>query len=351
MGTAGTKNRDSGFELMRIVALVLIFWMHGSSSYANNELSAWICIAVSTVGNIGVSLFILLSGYFGIRLDARKLIRLDLMLIFYGWLGLALQYVWGMAGAMGGSEKLSYLMPVIGRYSWYFTCYFALAFLSPFLNELVENMGGLRLRQLLIVMLILFSGVTTFFFFDITQDGGKGIVNMVLLYLIGRYLGVYRVGKQYQTKKLLKAFLLLVGINFALNGALYLVTGEVQNRFARDNTLFTIGEAGCVFLMFRNCHFKSRLVNQAAQYVPAVFAMEWTLRGVITHYLFDYLAWRESNWHELILLFVSILLVVFGSAIEGLRRLLFGVPERALTEALYRFWHWLWDATAGRLWH
>lgn len=89
---------------------------------------------------------------------------------------------WG--NALGGEEILSYLLPVIGKRSWYFTCYFALAFLSPFLNEMVEKLSEAHFRQLLITMLVIFSGVTTFFFFDINSDGGKGITQMVMLYLI-----------------------------------------------------------------------------------------------------------------------------------------------------------------------
>ena len=60
------KERDSGLELLRILAIVLIFWMHGASSYSNNNLSAWLCIVIESVGNIGVALFILITGYFGI---------------------------------------------------------------------------------------------------------------------------------------------------------------------------------------------------------------------------------------------------------------------------------------------
>ena len=46
------KERDSGLELLRIIGLFLIFWMHGASSYVNNSLSAWLCIVIETIGNL-----------------------------------------------------------------------------------------------------------------------------------------------------------------------------------------------------------------------------------------------------------------------------------------------------------
>ena len=244
------KQRDSGLELLRLVALLLIFWMHGASSYRNNELSAWLCIAIETIGNVGVPVFVLISGYFGIRLNPKKMIQLDLMLIFYCWSGLALRFLWGEAQTYSGEQLLSYVFPVIGRNSWYFTCYFALAFLSPFLNESVEKLGREKFRKLLAAMLFIFSGVTTICFFDITQDGGKGIVNMVLLYLIGRYIRLYEKQGTYSVRKLLGAYLGITFFCICLNGALYVVTGTMQNRFARDNTLFTIAAAVCIFLIF-----------------------------------------------------------------------------------------------------
>lgn len=319
------KERSSGIELLRIVALVLIFWMHASGSYENNEISAWISIFAGTIGNIGVSCFILVSGYFGMKFNAKKLIQLDLMLIFYCWIGLALQLLWG--AELGGEEMLSYILPVIGKRSWYFTCYFALALLCPFLNELIEKLGQLRLRQLILTMLVIFSGVTTFFFFDINGDGGKGIVHMVMLYLIGRYIGLYLKEKEFKTGRLVGIFCAVLFVNFALNGALYVVTGTVQNRFARDNTLFTIAEAVCAFLLFRNLRFQSRAVNAVAKHVPAVFIMEWTLRGIVTSYLFDYLGWAHSDWYELLLLGIAVLLVLLGSLIDWVRVLLLGKLE------------------------
>ena len=187
-------------------------------------------------------------------------------------------------------------------------------------------------------MLIIFSGITTVCFFDITLDGGKGIVNMTLLYLIGRYIKLHEDKRICKRSKLIGAYLVISLTCIALNGALYLATGTVQNRFARDNPLFTIAASVCIFLLFKEIHFSSKWVNAVAAHVPAVFTMEWTLRGVITAYLFNYLAWNESNWHELILLGICVLLIVMGTVIDWLRIRLFGRIEEKLADLLYAFW-------------
>lgn len=336
----GKTGRNSSIEMFRILCLFLIFWMHGASSFAGGGINAWLAIAADSIGNIGVSCFILISGYFGVKWNTKKMIKLDLMLIFYCWAGLAFRLAWGTAG--GGENILSYLFPVIGKYSWYFTCYFALAALSPFLNETIDKLGERRLKQLILVMLIIFSGVTTFFFFDITGDSGKGIVHMVMLYLIGRYIRISGTVGRYAKGKLAAAFAVVAAVNIALNGALYIVTGTVQNRFARDNTLFIIAEAVLAFLVFADIRFENGFVNRIASYVPAVFIMEWTLRECTINYLFNYLEWNESGIYHLILIALALVLIAVGSVIEALRRTLLRYSEEWLGEILYRFWTELW---------
>lgn len=327
------KARNSSIELLRIVCLVLIFWMHASGSYTDNNVSAWVSIAVEVIGNIGVSCFILITGYYGIRLNVKKMMHLDLMIIFYSWTALILLFVWGEFP--GAKAALTHLFPVIGSHSWYFTCYFALAFLSPFLNEMIEKLSEARLKQLIVTMLVIFSGITTFFFFDFNGDAGKGIVQMVMLYLIGRYIGTCRADKKYQTGKLAGAFAAVAAVNFCLNGAIYIVTGSVQNKFARDCTLFTIFQAILIFLIFRNLYFENTLVNRIAKHVPAAFLFEWTMREIITRYLIDYLTYSGRNYYELILLLIAVLLVVMGVVIDWLRVTLLSRIENWLVDHVY----------------
>ena len=327
------KGRNSGIELLRILSLFMIFWMHGAASAYGNKFGEIAGILISVIGNMGVACFVLISGYYGIKLNIKKMMHLDLMLVFFSWLSLLMQFVWGKP--VGGEAILSYLLPVIGKQSWYFTCYFALVFLSPFLNEMVEKLGEHRLKQLLVTMLVIFSVVTTVFFFDINEDGGKGVVHMTMLYLIGRYLGVYKTEKVYETKKLVKVFLVTAGINFMLNLALYLVSGSVQNRYARDNSLFTIIQAICVFLIFRNIYFENQRINRLAKHVPAVFMFEWTLRVAIVTYVYNYVTCADKWYYVIVTFVIAMVLIVVGSAIDWVRIAVLHRPETWLVDKVY----------------
>lgn len=337
------KKRNSSIELLRIFAIVLTFWTHSAGSYVDNELSAWISVAVETLGSTTMIIFTLLSGYYGIKFNAKKLLQLEFTLLFYAWTALAMKLVCGTSfQEMGIEQILTYLLPSVGKFYWYFTFYFVLVFISPFLNEYLERISKERFLQMLAVMLVLFSGVTTIFFFDIIGDAGKGIVNMVMIYCIGRYIRMYLDDKKFERKKLVLAFLAVYGVCVLLNLGLYLMVGSVQNRYGRINTLFTITEGVLIFLIFKGIYFENRFVNRIASYMPAVLLMEWTVKESLIHFGVNFLHWADTNWHQLVIFVLACLILIFGSAFEWLRQRMFGGVEKYLIDKICEAGEKLW---------
>ena len=77
--------RSSNFELLRLLCIFGILVMHtfagiDTAASPGNMLAN---VFANSLFNTGVTCFILLSGYFGIRFDLKKLIGLDLMVIFF----------------------------------------------------------------------------------------------------------------------------------------------------------------------------------------------------------------------------------------------------------------------------
>ena len=110
-----------------------------SVSFFNTEIH----VLVNSVFNMGVTCFILLSGYFGIRFDFKKLIRLDLMIIFFTIFGTI------AVGNLGIKALIKSCIPVISRYYWFISCYFFLCFLTPFLNQIPEKLSKENFEKLL----------------------------------------------------------------------------------------------------------------------------------------------------------------------------------------------------------
>lgn len=144
--------------------------------------TCWPNVFANSLFNTGVTCFILLSGYFGIRFDLKKLIGLDLMVIFFTVLGTV------ALGDFGSKDLIKSCIPVLSRRYWFITCYFVLCILAPFLNQVAERLEREHFRRLLLLLLLVFSLIPTLTTYDVMQDAGKGLAHFVMIYLLGRYL-------------------------------------------------------------------------------------------------------------------------------------------------------------------
>ncbi len=127
--------RKSNFELLRLFCIFGIVVMHAMGNI-DTSLSVWNTeshIFVNALFNTGVTCFILISGYFGIKFRLEKLIEMDFMVIFYTVAGVAVR------GDLKAKELILACFPIITRHYWFISCYFALCFLAPLLNALAEK--------------------------------------------------------------------------------------------------------------------------------------------------------------------------------------------------------------------
>lgn len=165
--------RSSNFELLRLLCIFGILVMHtfagiDTAASPGNMLAN---VFANSLFNTGVTCFILLSGYFGIRFDLKKLIGLDLMVIFFTVVGTV------ALGDFGVKDLIKSCIPVLSRRYWFITCYFVLCILAPFLNQMAERLEREHFRRLLLLLLLVFSLIPTVTTYDVMQDAGKGLAH------------------------------------------------------------------------------------------------------------------------------------------------------------------------------
>lgn len=325
--------RQSNFEAYRIVCILLIVVMHTFGAGVG-QLNTQLGIFINVIGNIGVTGFVLLSGYFGIRLKGKKLAKMDFMLIFWSLTAYGSLFLnGGIADGFSVKELLTCFIPVISHKYWFVSAYFCLCILSPFINEYLEKIDRKRHRQLITGAGILFLLLPTVFFFDQTGDGGKGIVNMALAYIIGRYIGMYHKDGTIPQGKLIALLLGTTAVNFVLNDVMYLAAGSSANYFARDNSLFTMVQAVLLLLLFMQWKCENRIINLLAANVLAVYILEDTLKMHL-HTVIPYTAYIGKSYYVFIVLAVSMAVFVLAAALEGVRKAVFGKAENVVIDKI-----------------
>lgn len=325
------KERNSSFELLRLFCIFGIVAMHSfggidtSTSVLNTELH----VLFNSLFNTAVTCFVLISGYFGIKFNLAKLIRMDLMVIFFTVTSTVIQGNWNL------KMIVKAFFPVITRQHWFITCYFALCILTPFLNDIPLQMQKDKYRRLLMVLLGMFSVIPTLTTYDIMQDSGKGLAHFVMIYLLGRYLAMYQ-NREYKKWKLMLGFFACVMTAFVLDSILTLQKGVLYNTFSRDCSLFMILAAVFLVLFFAEIQFTNRFINRIAQSVLAITVLDAYLRSVWSDYL-DLNQYVDNCYFVIVITGYVLIVMISAILLNEIRMAVFGRMERWFSEKMAEY--------------
>ena len=122
--------RESKFELLRIVCMLFVITEHlvphindmqniysSRGYYAGNIIKSFCIIAVNC--------FVLLSGYFGIKMKIKRIFQLDAVAWFWGITGILLGSVTGIR-MLSVKIDVLFLIPIITKRNWFLTTYVVL---------------------------------------------------------------------------------------------------------------------------------------------------------------------------------------------------------------------------------
>lgn len=285
-------SRKSNFELFRIVSMFQIILIHLVSviDLADLGLSGNMerVLGASVVGicNTGVTCFILISGYFGIKFSLRKLIKLEMMMIIYAFLEtlvLWLAFPEEMQGIVLLEQVVKSCLPFASRKHWFYSCYICVFLFSGFIQKLIDTLKKEEFEKLIALSFLIFNVLPTLFYFEIVQDAGKGLAHMIWLYILGRYIRLYR-NESVNRKKSLMLFAVLWILNtFSIMHPIRL--GSLVHSLCRDDSVTNIAIAVILLYLFKDMTFSSKSINKITKYMFSVFALENTISVVMSKYI------------------------------------------------------------------
>ena len=311
-GGGGTANvRLSNFELLRLLCIFGIVCMHAFGSFRGTATGINLVygVLINSIFNTGVSIFVLISGYFGISFSTNKYLKLELEVLLYSIVSVvsisAMQNSWNI------KQIVKACMPVASGQYWYITSYMLLLIFSEYINRVPEKLEKRDFEKLLFLMLLVFSIIPTIVQVHVMNDGGKGVANMLLMYFIGRYIRLYKDEEQ----KISRFLLLGVGMivtGFILDFSLTMFRGGkgLYTPFARDCSCIIVLASVAIFMCFKQIRFYSKTVNKLAKHVVAVYLFEGAMRTAIGQF-FD-ITLYEKEWYLFIVITVYALAVMIG---------------------------------------
>ena len=199
MGTPSfSSSRASNFELLRILAMLFILILHANflafrfpSQVAihSRPLLALGQVWSEALAIVGVNVFILISGYFGIRTRIKGIVSLLFQALFYTVGVYCTLVILGIEPFDQGTFVDS-LMPLHRKSEWFLPTYLSLMLFAPLLNAFVRltDERGLR-HYLLLFFLIEF--LLGFMNDQLEVKDGYSLFSFAGIYLVGRYLRLY----------------------------------------------------------------------------------------------------------------------------------------------------------------
>ena len=278
------KVRESNFELVRCILMLMVVFVHYNSSKMGNAFSYvspgsihyyFLCF-VESLAIIGTNGFVLLAGFFGWKRDKislRKPFGLILYVIGYK----LLFYVLGLI-ILKEAFTVKGMIACFIPDNWFVVLYIVLVLLSPYINCMIRSLTKKSFLTLLGTMFLLFSvlptaldvaemrlGIVTIGLNTIAVSGassGYSIVNFVMLYLIGAFIAKFNAlpyGKRWDVLGYLACTLLIFAQEVFLGAG-----WSYANPLVILSTVFFVN-------LFRKIHITSPFINGVAKASLGVF--------------------------------------------------------------------------------
>lgn len=311
--TNTTKTRDSNMELLRITAMLMVMIVHASyralpkptpDSIAADELSAFLQYVAEGFSVMAVDVFVMLSGWYGIRLRWSRLAELLFQVVFFGILCAALSYA--LTGEMPHHMVKTVLLLGEGDY-WFVKTYVALYLLSPVLNAFVER-ATRRQMETTLLALFLFQWVFGWVFEATTWlRAGYSLPSFMALYLLARYLHVFNPRFAQWPKRVDLAVYVLTCSAVAVAAFFLKKHFDVGGVLFFYNSPTTILSATAFLLFFSKCRLRSRLVNWVAVSALAIYLTH--SNSFVGQYYDMYIRqWHAAESRPVFLLYVVLLI-------------------------------------------
>ena len=312
------KIRESNFELLRLVCMFYIllhhFIVHGLkvAGYCGEEINIYGVICNSFLV-IAVNCFILISGYFGIKLSWKSFTNLCITCIFYI---LTLTIVGFIYNDFFSLKELLYsFMPFSYSHYWFITSYFYLFLLSPLINKAIDNFT----KKEFICSLIILALITFYFGFfrrGNINSNGYNLMNFIFLYFIARFISIH--SKNILSKAYRKIYLSSYIINSLIVATVVMLIyyspvnnfGIIKWGYAYNNP-FVIVSSISFFLLFGTFNFRNNFVNQLAKSSLAIYLIHenTNVRGILYKYVHE-IGENVSGWLLFIILPIFALIIM-----------------------------------------
>lgn len=281
------QQRRPNFEVLRVLAILGIvvqhFCGHGLNGflgryrvgeYAVDEAGdclAWLFTqSAYFLGQAGVNIFVLITGYFLCRRLTwrwRGMLGVSAATIFYTTIIYAVALTCGTA-PLEWKDCLDCLMPIPMEHHWFIRTYLALLIIAPLLARAVSGLSRRTFTIILVALIVLHS---CYIWGKTFSEGGRDLPWFVVLFLTGAYL------RNYMPQAILRHSAALLAAVLVLSLGTSALAGLIKGRdlilYSPGNNTTVYLEAVLIFLLFVKWKAGGRWAARLARLSPYVLGV------------------------------------------------------------------------------
>lgn len=269
MNHSCSTERHTGFELLRILSMLMIVLMHAighgglGATAANGTFSYFVYWFLFLLGRVSTNCFVMLTGYYMVTSQTKisRLFRIEVQTLFYSLLTFGISIAFqNRSFSLNG--LIQAITPISSYIYWFISCYFMLYLAIPLLNKIILNLTQGQHRLVLCGLFIVLSLWSTLCFWSQTTavKGGYSYIWFFALYFLSSYIRLYQITWHSRNCLLLYFGCCLFAIFSRMNGLAletrFHLTGfiDILGGYQAPPSLFA---SIALFLLFQNIHVDS----------------------------------------------------------------------------------------------
>ena len=275
--------RTTNIEVLRIVAMLMVMLIHSgfmsfgvptASDMMEKPYLSSLIFSNMSLSTPCVNIFILISGWFGIKMKPNKIATLVFQTYFFSAICTCIYLSITKKGI--SSDILFRFLLLNGEDYWFVKSYILLMLFSPMINAYIEHTDSKNLFTFLTIFYLtqtIFGWVSIYGISDF--QGGYSVLSFIGLYVLGRLLKTYSGEKRFLNLKPKYYFSLFVAIAFLHFSMAILVTLyglNISGRIFTYTSPLVIFQSVCILLAFTNMKpYFNNIINWVANSCLAVY--------------------------------------------------------------------------------
>lgn len=339
------QKRFSNYELLRIIAMlaIVIYHLCIHTRHYFEGVDIYIANIICSLMEAHVTLFILISGFFSIKLRWQSVLKLLLACIIIG-LPLYILEIYLGYSSFSYKDLFLKLCPISRNTWWFIGCYFQLMLVSPLLNVVLKNATQ---RELLIILLLY--SFMVFVLGGIMHDDidikGQNLFHFTFIYLIGGFLRKNSISLKCENVKQQRCrYISIFGVCSVFTAIINILAINYKMPFQMYNNPFVVGGAISIFLLFGTIKIQNYFVNIIASSSLIVYMIHderILIRPMLVNTM-GYLYGEIGHLYFLIVPFVACLIYILGIIVDRfyikpLISILINIFEKAKIESRSAF--------------